>query len=307
MTEAAPEDNNQPRLRAVEYALLLKPRVMSLVVFTAWTGMMVAPGSIDPVTGALAVLCIAVAAGASGAINMWYDRDIDIIMTRTKNRPLPAGRLEPLEALGFGVFLAVASVAVMGLFVNVAAAGWLMTTILYYVFIYTVWLKRRTPQNIVIGGAAGAFPPMIGWIAVTGGVDWHSTLLFLIIFLWTPPHTWALALFRSGDYEAAGVPMMPVAKGKRSTKVQMVIYTLLLIPATLLPWYVGLSGLAYAIPAGALGLWLLRHAVIVLGTPDDADEAADKKARSMFLFSILYLFLIFGFLLIDKAVTTWIL
>ncbi|MBE9553144.1 MAG: protoheme IX farnesyltransferase [Proteobacteria bacterium] len=305
-TETPAETGSQPRLRAVEYALLLKPRVMSLVVFTAWTGMMMAPGSIDFIPGLLAVLCIAIAAGASGAINMWYDRDIDVIMTRTRNRPLPAGRLEPLEALGFGVFLAVASVAVMALFVNVASAGWLMTTILYYVFIYTVWLKRRTPQNIVIGGAAGAFPPMIGWIAVTGTVDWHSTILFLIIFLWTPPHTWALALFRSGDYEAAGVPMMPVAKGKRTTKVQMVIYTLLLVPATLLPWVVGMSGLVYAIPVALLGAWFLRHSLIVLKTKE-TDEDADKKARSMFLYSILYLFLIFGFLLVDMAATKWIL
>lgn len=304
--EAKVEENGQPRMRAVEYALLLKPRVMSLVVFTAWTGMMMAPGSIDPAVGALAVLCIAVAAGASGAINMWYDRDIDIIMTRTRNRPLPAGKLDPLEALGFGTFLAVASVAGMGLFVNVASAGWLMTTILYYVFIYTIWLKRRTPQNIVIGGAAGAFPPMIGWIAVTGDANWQSMILFLIIFLWTPPHTWALALFRSGDYEAAGVPMMPVAKGKRTTKIQMLIYTLILVPVTLLPWIVGMSGLVYAIPAAALGVWFLRHAVIVLRTKED-DEDADKKARSMFLFSILYLFLIFGLLLIDLAVTKWIL
>lgn len=304
--ENSGEGTGQPRLRAVEYALLLKPRVMSLVVFTAWTGMMMAPGHINPVVGALAVLCIAVAAGASGAINMWYDRDIDVIMTRTQNRPLPAGRLEPVEALGFGVFLAVASVAGMGLFVNVASAGWLMTTIIYYVFIYTIWLKRRTPQNIVIGGAAGAFPPMIGWIAVTGNIEWNTWIMFMIIFLWTPPHTWALALYRSGDYEAAGVPMMPVARGKRTTRVQMLAYTLALVPVTLLPWYVGMSGLVYAVPAAALGGWLLRHAVIVLNSGEE-DADADKKAKSMFLFSILYLFMIFALLLIDKAVTTWVL
>jgi len=294
-----------PRLRALDYALLLKPRVMSLVVFTAWTGLMMAPGTIDPWTGALAIFFIAVAAGASGAINMWYDRDIDIIMIRTQKRPLPDGRLDPVEALGFGAFLAVASVAGMGLFVNVAAAGWLMLTILYYVFVYTIWLKRRTPQNIVIGGAAGAFPPMIGWVAVSGGVEWNAWLLFLIIFLWTPPHTWALALFRSGDYAAAGVPMMPVVVGPRKTKIQMLFYTLALVPATLLPWVLGISGPLYAGAALLLGLWLLRHCVVVLRSDDEGAEA-DAKARSMFLYSILYLFMIFVFLLVDRAIALWL-
>ena len=296
---AVTTETTTPRLRVVEYALLLKPRVMSLVVFTAWTGLMMAPGSIDPLVGALAILFIAVAAGASGAINMWYDRDIDIIMERTRNRPLPAGRLEPLEALGFGVFLAVVSVAGMGIFVNVAAAGWLMVTILYYVFIYTVWLKRRTPQNIVIGGAAGAFPPMIGWIAVSGGFELNSAILFLIIFMWTPPHTWALALFRSGDYEAAGVPMMPVVVGHQKTKIQILIYSLALVPVTLLPTFVGMSGRVYGVAALILGIAFIRHAIIVLKSDDD------KDARKMFFFTIFYLFLIFLFLLIDKAVLTW--
>ncbi len=299
-SESADVEIRAPKLRVAEYALLLKPRVMSLVVFTAWTGMMMAPGSIDPLTGAIAIICIAVAAGASGAINMWYDRDIDLIMTRTQQRPLPAGHLEPLEALGFGVFLSVASVAVMGIFVNVAAAGWLMTTIVYYVFIYTIWLKRRTPQNIVIGGAAGAFPPMIGWIAVSGGVEPNSIILFLIIFMWTPPHFWALSLFRSGDYEAAGVPMMPVVVGHRKTAIQMLIYTLVLIPVTLLPTILGLSGRVYMTAAIVLGLGLLRHAIIVL--KDDNI----KKARSMFFFSILYLFMIFVFLLVDKGLILWL-
>ncbi len=300
--DEAPEGDQAtgaPRLRAVEYALLLKPRVMSLVVFTAWTGMMMAPGSIDPLKGALAILFIAVAAGASGAINMWYDRDIDVVMERTRHRPLPAGRLDPLEALGFGSFLAVASVAGMGIFVNVAAAGWLMVTILYYVFIYTVWLKRRTPQNIVIGGAAGAFPPMIGWVAVSGGIEPNSVILFLIIFMWTPPHTWALALFRSGDYERAGVPMMPVVVGAHKTKVQMLIYTLALVPVTLLPTLVGMSGRVYGVAALALGIAFIRHAIIVLKSDDD------KDARKMFFFSIFYLFLIFLFLLADKAFLIW--
>lgn len=294
------QETREAKLRVVEYALLLKPRVMSLVVFTAWTGMMMAPGTIDFITGAIAILCIAVAAGASGAINMWYDRDIDLVMTRTRKRPLPAGHLEPLEALGFGVFLSIASVSIMAIFVNIAAAGWLMTTIVYYVFIYTIWLKRRTPQNIVIGGAAGAFPPMIGWIAVSGSVEPNAWILFLIIFLWTPPHTWALALFRSGDYEAAGVPMMPVVVGHHKTAVQMLVYTLVLIPVTFLPTIVGISGRVYLTAAIVLGLGLLRHAVIVLKDDDD------KKARSMFLFSILYLFMIFVFLLVDKGLMMWL-
>jgi len=293
-------DVRAPNLRVVEYALLLKPRVMSLVVFTAWAGMMMAPGTIDPVTALIAILCIAVAAGASAAINMWYDRDIDVIMTRTQNRPLPAGALEPLEALGFGVFLSVASVAVMAIFVNIAAAGWLMTTIAYYVFIYTIWLKRRTPQNIVIGGAAGAFPPMIGWIAVTGGAEPNAWILFMIIFLWTPPHTWALALFRSGDYEAAGVPMMPVVVGHKKTAIQMLVYTVVLVPVTLLPTFLGISGRVYMTAAIVLGIGFLRQAIIVLKDDDI------KKARKMFFFSIFYLFMIFVFLLVDKGLMTWL-
>ncbi|HER26815.1 MAG TPA: protoheme IX farnesyltransferase [Rhodospirillales bacterium] len=300
MTETP--ENETPKStspRAVEYALLLKPRVMSLVVFTAWTGLMMAPGTIDPLTAGLAIFFIAIAAGASGAINMWYDRDIDVVMERTRNRPLPAGRLDPLEALGFGSFLAVASVAGIGIFVNVASAGWLMVTILYYVFIYTVWLKRRTPQNIVIGGAAGAFPPMIGWIAVSGGVEPNAIILFLIIFVWTPPHTWALALFRSADYERAGIPMMPVVVGAHKTKIQMLIYTIALVPVTLLPVLVGMSGRIYGVAAVSLGIAFVRHAIIVLKSDDD------KDARKMFFFSIFYLFLVFVFLLADKAILAW--
>jgi protoheme IX farnesyltransferase len=272
---------------------------MSLVVFTAWTGMMMAPGYIDPVTAFIAILCIAVAAGASGAINMWYDRDIDNIMIRTQNRPLPAGTLKPLEALGFGVFLSVASVSVMAIAVNTAAAGWLVTTIVYYVLIYTIWLKRRTPQNIVIGGAAGAFPPMIGWIAVTGGVEPNAWILFMIIFLWTPPHTWALALYRSGDYEAAGIPMMPVVVGHRKTAIQMLIYTVILVPVTLLPTLLGISGRVYMTAAIVLGIGFLRQAIIVLKDDDI------QKARKMFFFSIFYLFMIFVFLLVDKSLMIW--
>ena len=260
---------------------------------------MMAPGYIDPVTAFIAILCIAVAAGASGAINMWYDRDIDNIMIRTQNRPLPAGTLKPLEALGFGVFLSVASVSVMAIAVNTAAAGWLVTTIVYYVLIYTIWLKRRTPQNIVIGGAAGAFPPMIGWIAVTGGVEPNAWILFMIIFLWTPPHTWALALYRSGDYEAAGIPMMPVVVGHRKTAIQMLIYTVILVPVTLLPTLLGISGRVYMTAAIVLGIGFLRQAIIVLKDDDI------QKARKMFFFSIFYLFMIFVFLLVDKSLMIW--
>lgn len=291
-------DIRTPKLRVVEYALLLKPRVMSLVVFTAWTGLMMAPGHIDPFTASVAILCIAVAAGASGAINMWYDRDIDNIMTRTQNRPLPAGTLKPLEALGFGVFLSVVSVSIMAIVVNTTAAAWLATTIIYYVLIYTIWLKRRTPQNIVIGGAAGAFPPMIGWIAVTGAVEPNAWILFMIIFLWTPPHTWALALYRSGDYKAAGIPMMPVVVGHKKTAMQMLIYTAILVPVTLLPSLLGISGRVYLTAAILLGIGFLRQALIVLKDDDI------QKARKMFFFSIFYLFMIFVFLLIDKSLIT---
>ncbi len=288
-------DARAPKLRVIEYAMLLKPRVMSLVVFTAWTGLMMAPGSIDPLTAVIAVLCVAVAAGASGAINMWYDRDIDEIMARTKNRPLPAGALEPREALGFGLLLSIASTSVMAIFVNTASACWLMVTILYYVFIYTIWLKRRTPQNIVIGGAAGAFPPLIGWIAVTGGVEHNAWILFMIIFLWTPPHTWALALYRNNDYEAAGIPMMPTVVGHKKTAFQMLIYTLILIPVTLLPTVIGISGPVYMIAALTLGVGLLRQAIIVFNNENI------EKARDMFFFSIFYLFMIFVSLLLDKC------
>ncbi|HZB93638.1 MAG TPA: heme o synthase, partial [Stellaceae bacterium] len=224
-----------------DYVALLKPRVMSLVVFTGFVGLYLAPGHIHPVLAAIAVLCIAVGAGAAGAINMWYDRDIDAVMRRTQGRPLPAGRMAPGEALGFGCVLAGGSVLVMGLAVNWAAAALLALTIAFYVFVYTIWLKRRTPQNIVIGGAAGAFPPIVGWAAVTGDVGVPALLLFAIIFFWTPPHFWALALYRSGDYARAGVPMLPVVAGAKETRRQIVIYTLLLLPLSLVPWWIGFS------------------------------------------------------------------
>ena len=284
-----------PRFRVTDYAVLLKPRVMSLVVFTALVGLLLAPGGIDPLTGVFAVVCIAIGAGAAGAINMWYDRDIDLHMLRTMNRPLPAGRLKPEEALVFGVVLSFGSVTVMASLVNVTAAGLLALTIFYYVFIYTVWLKRRTPQNIVIGGASGALPPIIGWAAVTGDVGLGAVLLFAIIFLWTPPHSWALALFRRGDYENAGVPMLPVVAGERETKRQMLIYTGALLPATLLPVMLGLSGAVYGTAAVILGARFASHAWRVW---KDEDGGA---SRPMFFFSILYLFLIFLALLADRV------
>src|SRR4051794_38676028 len=236
-----------------DYVALLKPRVMSLVVFTGFVGMYLAPGHLNPILAAVAVLCIAVGAGASGAINMWYDRDIDAVMRRTQGRPLPAGRMAPGEALGFGVTLAVSSTVVMGLAVNLAAAALLALTILFYVFVYTVWLKRRTPQNIVIGGAAGAFPPVIGWAAVTGTVDVLPLLLFAIVFFWTPPHFWALSLYASGDYARAGVPKLPVVAGARATRLQVLFYTVVLVLVSLAPWLLGYAGPIYGAASAGLG------------------------------------------------------
>jgi len=288
-------DTETYRFRVADYANLLKPRVMMLVVFTAIVGMVLAPGHIPLWQGIMSILCIAIGAGASGAINMWYDRDIDQFMARTQKRPIPAGKVEPTQALVFGVVLAALSVVVMYVAVNSQASGLLLFTILYYVFLYTMWLKRSTPQNIVIGGASGAFPPLIGWVSVTGDFSFGAGILFLIIFLWTPPHTWALALFRHGDYERVGVPMMPVVVGSRSTKLQMLIYTLLLVPVTLVPGFIGMSGLLYTAGAGALGILFIHHCWKLLKDKDD------KHARPTFLFSILYLFLIFAFLLIDQV------
>ncbi|HYH37053.1 MAG TPA: heme o synthase [Azospirillum sp.] len=285
-----------PSATVGDFIELLKPRVMSLVVFTGFAGMVVAPGHLHPLLAAVAVLCIAVGAGASGAINMWYDRDIDAVMARTAKRPIPTGRVQPDEALAFGVFLAVAAVVVMGLAVNWVAAGILALATLFYVFVYTMWLKRRTPQNIVIGGAAGAFPPMIGWAAVTGGVDVASIALFALIFLWTPPHFWALALFRSGDYARAGVPMLPVVEGAETTKRQMLLYTLLLLPTAVAPFFLGIAGWAYLAGAVVLGLLFVLCAVRVLKSTDD------KPAKQMFGFSILYLFLLFALLVGEHAV-----
>ncbi len=278
-----------------DYVALLKPRVMSLVVFTGFVGLYLAPGHLHPVLAGIAVLCIAIGAGAAGAINMWYDRDIDAVMRRTRGRPLPAGRMAPGEALGFGCVLAVASVLVMGLAVNWVAAALLALTIAFYILVYTVWLKRRTPQNIVIGGAAGAFPPVVGWAAVTGDVGWPALLLFALIFFWTPPHFWALSLYRCGDYARAGVPMLPVVAGARETKKQMLVYTLLLWPLALAPALIGVAGALYFALALALSALFTLAAIRVWRDPGEG------AARQMFGFSILYLFLLFAFLVIDRA------
>ena len=283
--------------RVEDFVALLKPRVMSLVVFSGLVGLLVAPGHLHPVLAAVAILCIAIGAGASGAINMWWERDLDGLMTRTMNRPLPAGRMEPGTALGFGSTLAVGAVIVMGLAVNWTAAALLALATAFYVFVYTIWLKRRTPQNIVIGGAAGAFPPMIGWAAVSGDVSLMPILLFAIIFMWTPPHFWALALYRSGDYARAGVPMLPVVAGARETKRQILLYSLLLVPLTVSPWPLGYAGAFYGVVALALGAAFVACAVAVWR---DRTERAERPARRLFAFSILYLFLLFAALAVDK-------
>jgi protoheme IX farnesyltransferase len=280
-----------------DFFALLKPRVMVLVVFTAIIGMMLAPGSINPVIAFTAILCIAVAAGAAGAINMWYDRDIDAIMTRTIHRPIPSGRVPASEALGFGIILSGGSILLMDLAVGHVAAIMLAGSIGFYVFIYTMWLKRRTAQNIVIGGLAGAFPPMIGWASVTGGVDWVSLSLVLIIFLWTPPHFWALALYRSQDYARAGVPMLPVIAGAAATKRQIVLYSVALVASRFLPQILGALGWFYGVSALVLGAVFIVMAIAV------ARSDSDKPAKQLFGYSILYLFILFGLMPIDRLIT----
>ncbi len=281
--------------RVGDYLALLKPRVMSLVVFTGFAGLFVAPGTLHPLLAAVAVLCIAIGAGAAGAINMWYDRDIDAILERTRRRPIPSGRIEPAEALAFGVTLSLFSVMLMGVAVSWVAAGLLAFANGFYVFVYTIWLKRRTPQNIVIGGAAGAFPPMIGWAAVTGAVELESIVLFLIIFMWTPPHFWALALYRAGDYAAAGVPMLPVVAGPAVTRRQIVIYSVVLAPLALAPTMLGFAGWLYAAIAGLMGLAFIALAIQVWR------DTGERAARRLFGFSILYLFVLFSALIAEHA------
>jgi protoheme IX farnesyltransferase len=280
-----------------DYLALMKPRVMSLVVFTAWVGLAIAPVHVHPVIAFTALLCIAVGAGAAGALNMWVDADIDGVMSRTARRPIPSGRVAPGEALAFGMTLAVGSVAVLGLLVNWLAAAMLGFTIFFYIVIYTMWLKRTTPQNIVIGGAAGAFPPVIGWMAATGGIGLEPVLLFLLVFFWTPPHFWALSLLRTDDYARARIPMLPVVAGAAETRRQILLYALVLVPIGAGPWLAGYADAIYAAVALALGgamvamAWRLKL--------ERSAERAARFARQLFGFSILYLFVLFAVLLIE--------
>ncbi len=281
-----------------DYIALLKPRVMSLVVFSGLTGLVAAPGHIHPLIGFVTMLCISLASGGSAAVNMWYDRDIDAIMTRTQKRPLPQGRIEPETARDFGGALIFFAIVLMALAVNWQAAALLAAASAFYIFIYTMWLKRLTPQNIVIGGAAGAFPPMIAWAAVTGNIGWGAIVLFAIIFIWTPPHFWALALYRNDDYTRAKVPMMPVIKGPRRTKIEMLIYTLILFPLSLAPTFVHIAGPVYLAGAAILSGLFIVCAVRVLF------DTTFKSARQMFGYSILYLTLLFSLLIIENLVGT---
>ncbi len=279
---------------AGDFFSLLKPRVMSLVVFSGFAGYWVAPGRDDlhPFLALIGICALALGAGASGAFNMWYDRDIDAVMNRTKNRAIPLGRITPDDALGFAVFTTIFAVMMMGLATNWVAAGILGFASFFYVVVYTMFLKRRTAQNIVIGGAAGAFPPMVGWAMVTGDISWESILLFAIIFFWTPPHFWALALFANEDYKRADIPMLPVTKGASHTKWQMLVYTILLAPLTVLPSVMGMANWVYGAIAGALSLFFCVAAVIVLRTDDF------RPARQMFGYSVFYLFALFLALMI---------
>jgi protoheme IX farnesyltransferase len=285
--------------RVGDYFALLKPRVMSLVVFTALVGLLLAPGGIDPILGVISILCIAIGAGGSGALNMWYDAEIDAVMSRTANRPIPAGRISREDALSLGLICSGFSVATLGLATNWLAAGILAFTIFFYAVIYTMWLKRATPQNIVIGGAAGAFPPMIGWAAVTGTVSIDACVLFLIIFLWTPPHFWALALYKQGDYAAAGIPMLPNVAGEAVTKQQILIYAVVYVAATLLPSYLGSAGWLYTLIAVVTGSSFLMLSWRLFRTKTDADMR--RAGRSLFLYSLSHLFVIFLALLTDHA------
>ena len=281
-----------------DFIALLKPRVMSLVVFTALTGLVLAPGGIHPVIAIAAILSIAVGAGASGALNMWYDADIDAVMSRTRGRPIPAGRVTPDEALAFGLTLAGLSVLVLTVLVNPVAGALLAFTIFFYVVVYSMGLKRATPQNIVIGGAAGALPPVIGWASVTGSVSIESLVLFLMIFMWTPPHFWALALFKSDDYARAGIPMLPVVAGVEATQRQILVYAVLLAPIGVLPAILGFASFAYGVAAAALGaafVWLAWRVRRM-----DAADRMMKPAKRLFAYSVVYLFLLFAMLLAER-------
>jgi len=288
-----------------DWLALLKPRVISLVVFTGAIGLIIAPGHKNPMMAAIAIFAIALGAGAAGAINMWYDRDIDALMRRTSDRPIPAGRIEASGALGFGIVLAIASVLLMGMSGNLCAAGVLAFSIFYYAVIYTMWLKRRTPQNIVIGGGAGAFPAVIGWAAVTGHISLLPMLLLAIVFFWTQPHFWSLSLYAATDYEKAGVPMLPVVKGAKHTRLNVLVYSLLLLPISISPWLLGLTGRIYGITALVMSL---AFAVLCWGVYADKQDAKgvslsnDKPARTAFKFSLLYLFVLFAACAVDRLV-----
>ena len=298
---AAPRARFEPSVAtASDYLDLMKPRVMLLVVFTAFVGMMIAPGHVHPVIALTALICIAVGAGAAGALNMWYDADIDAVMTRTSRRPIPRRRIAPGEALGFGVTLACFSAAVLGLLVNWLAAALLAFTIFFYVVVYTIWLKRSTPQNIVIGGAAGALPPVIGWAASTGTVGFESVLLFVIVFLWTPPHFWALALTRVEDYAHACVPMLPVVAGREETKRQILLYSAVLALAGTSPWLLGYCSAVYGVTAILAGALMVLLAARLLR--EQEGPGAQRAALRLFGFSILYLFVLFAVLLMDAVV-----
>jgi heme o synthase len=285
------------RGRTGDFVALMKPRVMALAVFTALVAFAIAPGEFDPLSATLAMLAIAAGAGAAGVLNMWCDADIDALMSRTAGRPIPRGRIASVEALGFGTVLACGAVAALAIVANALAAGLLAFTIFFYVAVYTVWLKRRTPQNIVIGGAAGALPPVVGWAAATGDIGLAPIVLFLIIFLWTPPHFWALALNRRDDYARAGLPMLPVVAGHAATVRQILLYSFLLVPASLLPCALGFAGALYGVTA-----WLLSTAFLLLAFRLRISEEVDRRAaHRLFIFSIAYLFLLFGALLVDHG------
>jgi len=298
-TSSGNADARGDMARLKDYIALLKPRVMSLVVFTSMAGLIVAPGEISITRAVIAILAIALGAGASGALNMWYDADIDAKMQRTAMRPIPRGRVSREAALGLGVTLSVISVFVLGLVTNWVAAGLLAITIGFYLFIYTMWLKRRTPQNIVIGGAAGAFPPMIGWAVVTGSISIESLALFLIIFVWTPPHFWALALYRSSDYERVNVPMLPVVAGPDETRKQILIYSVILVAVSFLPILLVMAGSLYTFTVAAMGSIFLFFAWRVYC--ERFGRVAEKAARRLFAFSIFYLFMLFATLIAEQS------
>ncbi len=289
---------NYSRVTTVgDFFALLKPRVMSLVVFTGLAGIIAAPGHVHPLTAFTALLCIALAAGASGALNMAYDADIDVVMTRTATRPIPMGHVVREDAMAFGWALAAFAVATMWLFVNWLAAGLLAFTVFFYVVVYTLWLKRRTPQNIVIGGLAGALPPAIGWASVTGNLSLAPLVLVAIIFMWTPPHFWALSLWRCGDYAKAGIPMLPVVKGKTVTRRHILIYSLILAPLGTLPAFIGLGGMLYLVTAASMGFWMLLEA---FATWREKDEAKEPAAKRLFFVSLLYVFAPFAALIVER-------